>query len=420
MLNIYMEDVKIFIPKNSRGLSFEIDKQLDARFLQDYGIEDVKLDGDQWQSIFNIIQANQAEQEEGQNTFTEADKDVSNGSQYIVHGDKNYVITGEVWETILGKVKEFLNIEKTEDKKVPAQVTDTTGNTAISDVTQTPKTAAEIMEENKQKISNLISKSYNFEKLPKTLQSDLLRKYALMLDYAEANNQTIDDETIALRLKNYVKGWYYQGKETMVLKNYSVEEVAALKDKSPEDVKYKVYDETDSDEVKEKKINQFVQGYIEYYDINGDGDLDVSESLYADYYSQVKSPKDGINSAKAHQMAYKLYNDYKAGKLVPQKDGTPEEQFLYGIIDTFKYKDLTTQIKEKKLGEVTDNVLNADDIKAWLLTAMEANSKGKKGEIDGSEMIDMYKDMAISDDDSKLYEQFLDNYEKILDSTPDK
>ena len=151
--------------------------------------------------------------------------------------------------------------------------------------------------------------------------------------------------------------------------------------------------------------------------MNGDGEIEIAESLYTDYFNNAKLSKDGINSAKAHQMAYKLYNDYKSGKLVPKENGTEEEQFLYALIDSFKYKDLTTSFKNKNFSE-TDYVLGADDIRAFLETAMEANKNGKNGEIDGSEMITMATEVG-NWANSDIYESFLSKFEKILDRTPD-
>lgn len=409
-----MQDVVLIIPNDtSKGLSHAIDAKLDADFKRAYGIEDVNL-GSSWQSVFTLIQNDQAQQEEGQRSFTEQDNDINKGSHYKVNAG-NYVIKGAVWESIVDIAKKVMSkeIQKAEESK-KQQTESVQKDDNVQQPENTQKTAAEIIEENKQKISEYISPLYQFEKLNKTLQNDLLRKYALMLDYAQANNSTIDDETMSTRLKNYVKGWFYHSKEVYVCSKTDEEYDQLTNEKQ---VEVKVFNEDDNDDVKEAKTDIFTEAYIEYYDIDGDGAISAAESLYSDYYNEVKSPKYGINSAKAHQMAYKLYNDYKAGKLVPKEDGTPEEQFLFAVINKFEFQDITTMLVNRKEKKYTDNLLEFDDVKAFVQALMNNNKEGKSGIIDSSEMRTVARDVQGNNDE--LYNQMLDYYEKILDGTPE-
>ncbi len=216
-----MGDMILDIPNDtSKGLSHAIDAQLDAEFKAKYGIEDVNLSG-HWQSIFDTIKANQAEQAEGQRTFGEKDKDVNKGSQYKVKAGK-YRIKESVWDYIVNKAKEVTGVKDTPQTEAAEvsqpQATDTPAETPEADAADGKKTfnasgvpaspenkAAEYdnkpLETIESKVSNILSDA----KIDTSdINMDLVnQKYEELINTKDKDGNPLDEAIINQKIKNF-------------------------------------------------------------------------------------------------------------------------------------------------------------------------------------------------------------------------
>ena len=216
-----MGDMILDIPNDtSKGLSHAIDAKLDAEFQAKYGIEDVDLSG-HWQSIFDKIKANQAEQAEGQRTFGEKDKDVKKGSQYKVNAGK-YVIKESVWNYIVNKAKEVTGVKDTPQTEAPevlqSQATDTPPETPETDAPDGNKTfnasgvpassgieAAEDGNKPAETVESKVSKILSDAKIDTSgINMDLVnQKYEELINTKDKDGNPLDEAIINQKIKNF-------------------------------------------------------------------------------------------------------------------------------------------------------------------------------------------------------------------------
>ena len=177
--------------RDGEGLSYAIDRALDAEFGKDVSI----TKRSQWQSIFNIITSNeQAEQtQEGQKQFDKTkDKDVSNYAQYKVRKG-SYLLTNDTWNKIVKFVEGlgYTKAENASDKadEVATEETKPEGeNTYISD-------EVNISEETKEKVAEILA-----EAEIDTKDLDMEAIYKKYTELAAQNN--LDRAIIAKRVVN--------------------------------------------------------------------------------------------------------------------------------------------------------------------------------------------------------------------------
>lgn len=180
----------------------------------------------------------------------------------------------------------------------------------------------------------------NYNNYDKSYQTRFATKYNTMVDIAKQNKQKLSDEIIETRLKNYAKGLDYHTFELCASQEKAQEyknsrvgntSIANLK----QQYILKGMEETQAEEkAKEEMLNhiktsylQFGKEYVETYDIDGNGKVDVNEMFYRkliDYYQAQDMKPDEIIS-KAEEMA----NKAKAGTL---EEGSEEENLYYGVV----------------------------------------------------------------------------------------
>ena len=112
------------------------------------------------------------------------------------------------------------------------------------------------------------------------------------------------------------------------------------------------------------KYTQFAKEYIEYYDQNSDGEVDVAELLYdavnSHYFSTEK-----LNSAEAKQKAIQIVEDFTKNKLKANENGSTDEKILASVIDKLNFLNLEATNSD------SDKTLNVDEIKAYLLATAQ-------------------------------------------------
>ena len=337
--------------KNS--LSYTIDAQLDKEFKEQYGVEDVQLGFKEWQSVFEGIKEDNATDKK---QYQGGDSDIRNGNHFQVDDKQKYQITQNAWTKIVNIAKQKMGITEQSDNKTQVQ----TGAVSSQNVEKDNK-GVEKFQETSDKIKGFLSKSdIDFDSLGELYKRDVVSKYNTM----NAVNPKITDEELETRIVNYTKGWMYNNFEQKTLLG-----------KEPAEFKSECKAST-VDELKDK-YTQFAKEYIEYYDKNSDGEIDVAELLYdavnSHYFSTEK-----LNSAEAKQKAIHIVEEFSEGKLKPNADGNDDEKILASVIDKLNFLNLEANSSD------SDKTLNINEIKAYLLATaqmLDENNDIKSDEV---------------------------------------
>ncbi len=425
--------------ENKKGLSHAIDKALDEHFNKDIKISDAN----QWQSIFDIITANeQAQQTQAnQKQFdNKKDTDIKNGRHYVVN-EGIYVLTSDTWSKIVDFVKtnvlhkqeaevkqqaepksapetEPVELQTAPAEEVSAEETptedenNTKSYTSVEENLVTEEVQAKESSETETKINEFKSKicEYlemnieDFNKKSAIFKSDVLRKYATILDFLKNNPDCLQgkdkDEYIKTRIHNYVQGWKYHQFETEVLYQ--------KKDKN-----YKIHEQGADDTTMYAAYQALAKQYIEYYDENGDGNIDVAEMLLAESYNDQRSPYyERLKGSDAYIKAQQICQNYKDGKLMPNIHATPEEETLFSILQYFnKYDSNTTDVnRADDIDDKTDGVLELTDIITMLY--YQANHNEDDGIISASELKTTSSKTII--DVNKQKEKIMETYNLLF------
>ncbi len=347
--------------KNS--LSYTIDAQLDKEFKEQYGVEDVQLGFKEWQSVFGVIKEDNATDKK---QYQGGDSDIRNGNHFQVDDKQKYQITQNAWTKIVNIAKQKMGITEQSDNKTQVQ----TGAVSSQNVEKDNNTGVAKFQETSDKIKGFLSKSdIDFDSLGELYKRDVVSKYNTM----KVVNPKITDEELETRIVNYTKGWMYNNFEQKTLLG-----------KEPAEFKSECKAST-ADELKDK-YTQFAKEYIEYYDKNSDGEIDVAELLYdavnSHYFSTEK-----LNSAEAKQKAIQIVEDFTQNKLQPNENGNTDEKILASVIDKLDFLNL-----EATTNSDSDKTLNVSEIKAYLLAT--AQMLDAKNDISSDEVFTMATGIA--------------------------
>lgn len=349
--------------KIKNSLSYSIDARLDQEFKEQFNVDDVKLGFNEWKSVFEIIKNDNAT---GKKQYGGGDSDIRNVHHFRVDDEQQYQITENAWTKIVNIAKQKMGITEQSDNKTQVQ----TGTVASQNVEKDNNTGVEKFQETSDKIKGFLNKSdIDFDSLGELYKRDVVSKYNTM----KAVNPDITDEELETRIVNYTKGWMYNNFEQKTLLG-----------KNPADFKSECSKATTETELKDK-YTQFAKEYIEYYDQNSDGEIDVAELLYnaanSHYFSEKK-----LNSTEAKQKAIQIVKDFSEGKLQPNEDGNADEKILASVIDKLNFLNL------EATNSNSDKTLNVDEIKAYLLTTAQLSDA--KNDISSDEALMMATGIA--------------------------
>ena len=361
--------------KNS--LSYSIDARLDQEFKGQFNVGDVKLGFKEWQSVFEIIKNDNAT---GEKQYGGGDSDIRNVNHFQVDDKQKYQITESAWTKIVNIAKQKMGITAQSDNKTQVQ----TATVSSQNVEKDNNTGVEKFQETSDKIKGFLSKSdIDFDSLGELYKRDVVSKYNTM----KAVNPNITDEELETRIVNYTKGWMYNNFEQKTLLG-----------KNPVDFKSECSKATTETELKDK-YTQFAKEYIEYYDQNSDGEVDVAELLYdavnSHYFSTEK-----LNSAEAKQKAIQIVEDFTKNKLKANENGSTDEKILASVIDKLNFLNL------EATNSNSDKTLNVNEIKAYLLAT--AQMLDAKNDISSNEAFTMETGIAEMDPaiSNKLHEAY--------------
>lgn len=261
ILSIYMTQENLIRLKIDRSLSYTIDKQLDSELSQD-----VKLNENQWQSVFNIIKSDNATK---QKQYRGGDEDINSTSNFVVRKGQTYKITQTAWNAIKDIASKALG-KTSETEATPTETTTITEE----NVDNTPEKQVEKILQN----NNIDTSDINID--------DVVNKYKTIVKYNEENNITTDESVLETRILNYAKGLKYEAAEAGFAALYA-------NDTETSDKKYEIagvkeaiesYDGTEeslNNAIKKQNeaFHQAGKEKIELYDLNGDGKISIEEFL---------------------------------------------------------------------------------------------------------------------------------------------
>lgn len=311
--------------KSGDGLSYAIDRKLDAEFNQD-----VKFNLSEWNSVFNVIKNDKATEKK---QYTGGDSDIRDNKQFVVQ-EGNYQITKSAWDKIVDMAKKKLGIpiEGQEVKTEETQETQTVTN----------ETEAK---SNEEKIKTILSDAgitVNDADMEK-----IKSKYEMILTYNKQNNIETNEETLKERIINYAKGLRFQNFEKTVLNQDGEYESDCSKAKTYEEL--------------HTKYKQFGKEYVETMDQDGNGQIDAHEMFYSELTTLYEAQGMSYLQAKTKALdVVKKFKDYNAMNL--PKEGDP----LYGTEEAEQFTDIL--VKVGVLDEDKNMSLSTDEAAAYLMT----------------------------------------------------
>lgn len=227
-----------------------------------------------------------------------------------------------------------------------------------------------------EKVNSLLEKQgIDISSETKDFQKAVINKYKLI---CSTSPETPSDEILSLRLKNYVKA----------LKFHKVE-LAANKG---EDVVYENKDCADAKTEEEliDKYQQFGKEYVELYDQDGDGSIDVYEMFYQEIIDHCTEVL-GYSPDKAIQTAITILEEYqkKGYSMTNMPTGEDMSEAEKDMAQLFSEVVNKISVIDTTAGATTDMKISASEAAAHLIsTAQLTDTKNaiKKDEFNGGEM----------------------------------
>ena len=352
--------------KIDKSLSYTIDKQLDTELGKD-----IKLNNNQWQSVFNIVKNDKATQKQ---QYRGKGENINDGKDFRVDQNQVYSFTQKAWNSILeiarGSIKQE---EKTETET--KEMTSPTDNKSSEDIV-------------KEMLSEVDLEGVDLK--------DVVGKYNTILAVDKANNTTTPTEKIQKRLTNYVKGLKYHNFEAGAQANNDAEFHSDCAKATSLDELSKAY-------------QQFGKEYVEFLDQDGDGEINLHEMFYQelqDFYSSSKEMK----KTEAKKKAIEMLEKFKAYNMETLPDENSE------LYDTDEMELFTTVMKKIGLLDADKNrQISSDEAGAYLMTT--AKSLDGKNNIKAAEATQMERGIAadgFNEEDLKEFGYTQEEIKNIL------
>ena len=330
------------------GLSYAIDRQLDAELKQD-----VKFNLSEWNSVFNVIKEDKAT---AKKQYSGGDSDITDNKQYIVQ-EGNYQITKNAWNKIVDIAKKKLEISTAaqEEAKAEKQETKSDEETIKTFLTEAGISPSEA----------------DMEKIKS--------KYGMILTFNKQNGIETDEAQLKERIINYAKGLRFQNFEKSALEGGS--------EYQSDCSEAKTYEELQS------KYKQFGKEYVETMDQDGNGQIDAHEMFYTELTTLYEAQGMTYLEAKTKALdVVKKFKDYNAVNL--PKEGDP----LYGTEEAEQFTNILVKIGV--LDEDKNMSLSADEAAAYLMSMAQLDDT--KNNITSQENI--RTELAIATDGMSVQE----------------
>ncbi len=206
----------------------------------------------------------------------------------------------------------------------------------------------------------------DFDSESEEFQNALTVKYNTMLDFAKRNNETLSDAVKTRRMVNYAKAWKFNQFEQQAMDN-----------KSPADWKYgeDIEGKTDAEklEILKEHYDKMADQYIELYDNNGDGSVDILEMFCREFEEHCLSI--GMDSKGAHTLAIQKTEEFSKMSFadVDASEDTSSAMVLYKmLISKFGTLEASSTPDIDKIKQ-----LSKDEIQAYLFTMANYDGTGK-------------------------------------------
>lgn len=198
------------------------------------------------------------------------------------------------------------------------------------------------------------------------LKSDVSNKYNSMINTAKLRREQLDQNVLQVRLNNYVKGWAFNQFEQNVVIG-----------KNPSAWKYSIPDDATDEEAMELLkgyYDKFSDSYIEFYDGNGDGSIDILEMFNQKLVEHYKLCGLSDNEArlKALDVASR-YSKMSFREIEQSSDDSNEMQLYKTLMSKFGVlEDAPTD----KMTIQDIRTLDDKEVQAYLFTKSQFNGDG--------------------------------------------
>ena len=337
--------------KSGDGLSYAIDRKLDAELKQD-----VKFNLSEWNCVFNVIKEDKAIEKK---QYTGGDSDIRDNKQYVVQ-EGNYQITKSAWDKIVDMAKKKLGISTAEQEVKTGEAQDTETVTNEAETKSDEEKLKTILSD-----AGITVNDADMEKIKS--------KYEMILAYNKQNNIETNEETLKERIINYAKGLRFQNFEKTALDKGGEYQSDCSEAKTFEEL--------------QAKYKQFGKEYVETMDQDGNGQIDAHEMFYSELTTLYEA--QGMSYLQAKEKALetvKQFKDYNAMNLPEEGDsvyGTEEaEQFTdilvkMGVLDKDKNMSLSTDeaaaylMAMAQLDDTKNNITSQENIRSELAIATQ-------------------------------------------------
>ena len=337
--------------KSGDGLSYAIDRKLDAELKQD-----VKFNLSEWNCVFNVIKEDKAIEKK---QYTGGDSDIRDNKQYVVQ-EGNYQITKSAWDKIVDMAKKKLGISTAEQEVKTGEAQDTETVTNEAETKSDEEKLKTILSD-----AGITVNDADMEKIKS--------KYGMILTYNKQNNIETNEETLKERIINYAKGLRFQNFEKTALDKGGEYQSDCSEAKTFEEL--------------QAKYKQFGKEYVETMDQDGNGQIDAHEMFYSELTTLYEA--QGMSYLQAKEKALetvKQFKDYNAMNLPEEGDsvyGTEEaEQFTdilvkMGVLDKDKNMSLSTDeaaaylMAMAQLDDTKNNITSQENIRSELAIATQ-------------------------------------------------
>lgn len=176
--------------KIDRSLSYTIDKKLDTELGQD-----IQLNNDQWQSVFDIVKNDNAVNTK---QYRGEGNDINSGKDFVVNQNQVYKFTQQAWNAIKEIAQNSIKPKEKTAPKVEEKNNITVQNDKVAIGTEKDAYDYEGTVLNILNDANIDTSDIEV--------NDVIQKYKNIVEYTKANNIQIDDSKIAERIINYANG----------------------------------------------------------------------------------------------------------------------------------------------------------------------------------------------------------------------
>ena len=196
-------------------------------------------------------------------------------------------------------------------------------------------------------------------------KKDVSFKYNNMIRVAEATGQKLTSDIIQPRLANFVKGWSFNQFEQNAAKD--IDTAASWEYKRPAGST-----DVEAHQALKENYSKLADGYIEFYDGDGNGSIDIIEMFNQELIEHYRSCGLSEQQAKTKAINTAIKFNNMSFTEIDQSNDPSDEMQLYKLLIT-KFGTLDDASTKTIEGLRT---LDKDEVQAYLFTKAQFDNTG--------------------------------------------